>query len=276
MALLREELLSARLRLQDAPHSLLAEVFLDATRLRHQLHQPFGLMGVQVIDHEHVSRFGVRRDRLFDVRDEVFLRARRPQRRADDLPGDHMEVADQRQRPVAFVLELPAFRPPRLHRQRWADPPQSLDAGHLVDADGVGVMVVVQLRSIEVAGADHLHLRLEHFGVFLLGVQPVTALMRLQLRLAQVATDLRRGDRGDDASEDGFVGEFGQGPVSNRSMVYALAISRRISCWRSLMTTLAADPAISRPPVLEPPTSHRMERVSNLTSPRKPNSATWY
>ena len=92
-----------------------------------------------------------------------------------------------------------------------------MDAGHLIDAEGVGVVVVVQVRGIEVAGADHLHLRLEHFGVFLLGVQPVAALMRLQLRLAQVATDLRRGDRGDDASEDGFVGEFGQGPVSNRS-----------------------------------------------------------
>ena len=44
--------------------------------------------------------------RLLDVAGEVGLGPRRADRRSDQLPGRHLEVTNQSQRPVPRVLEL--------------------------------------------------------------------------------------------------------------------------------------------------------------------------
>jgi len=80
---------------------------------------------------------------------------------------------------VTLVLELTAFHLAGLHRQRSGDPLQRLDAGHLIDADGVRVVPLVQLKGVVVAGTHHLHLSLERLGIFLSRVQPIPALVRL-------------------------------------------------------------------------------------------------
>ncbi len=63
-------------------------------------------MDVQVIRYEHPRRTRVSGHRLLDVAGEVGLGTRRADRGSDQLPGRHLEVADQGQRPVPLVLEL--------------------------------------------------------------------------------------------------------------------------------------------------------------------------
>ena len=87
----------------------LPSAVVDFTRLGHQLHQALRAMDVQVIHHEHPRTLRVGGHRLLDVAGEVGLRPRRTDRRPEQFPGRHHEVADQAQRPVPLVLELDPF-----------------------------------------------------------------------------------------------------------------------------------------------------------------------
>ena len=172
-------------------------------------------MDVQVIRDEHPRRSRVGRHRLLDVAGEVGLGSRRADRGNNQFPGRHLEVADQSQRPVPLVLELDPCRLPRDHQLGRGGPLQRLNARHLVDADGVGILGPLQRRRRTVRVADRLDLLLKLHRVLLGGVQPIPALVGLQGGLAEVAAHLGRRDRRDDAPLDDLVGQFVGRPVGD-------------------------------------------------------------
>ena len=112
MAGVRQELRPALLRLQHSLLLLLPQVVLDPARLGHVPHQALRLVRVQVVHDEHPARQRVGRHRLLDVRREVRLGPRRPQRRGDDAAAPDLQVGRQAQRPVADVLVLPPWTRP--------------------------------------------------------------------------------------------------------------------------------------------------------------------
>jgi hypothetical protein len=61
-----------------------------------------------------------------------------------------------------------------------------------------------------------LNLRLEQRRVFLGGVEPILAAMRLQFALGQIAVDLADGDRLHHAALHEFLSEFASGPLVDR------------------------------------------------------------
>ena len=126
-----------------------------------------------------------------------------------------VEVADQGQRPVPLVLELDPCRLPRDHRLGRGGPLQRLNARHLVDADGVGVLGPLPRRRRAVRVADRLDLLRKLLRVLLGGVQPIPALVGLQGGRAEVAAHLGRRDRRDDAPLDDLVGQFVGRPVGD-------------------------------------------------------------
>src|SRR3954452_3273317 len=215
VAPVRQEILPTLHRLQHAALPLLAQAVLDAAPPRHQLHQGGRAMGVQVVHDEHIPRLGIKLDGLVDVTGEVGFRPCRSQGGSGQFPGHDMKVADQRQGAVALVLELLSFALPGLHRQRRCDPLQGLDPGHLIDTDGVGVMVEIQVRGVVIASTNGLNLSLKQLRVFLRGVQPVTAAVGLQLGLAEQAIHLGSRDRLDDAAFDGLRSQLGPRPVGD-------------------------------------------------------------
>ena len=173
-------------------------------------------MNVQVIHHKHPRTVAVGGHRLLDVPDEVLLGPCRTERRSDQLPGRHLEVADQAQSPVPSVLELDQLALPRDHRLAGSRSLQRLQAGHLVHADGVGPLDPLPLGRRQVRLTDRLDLLLKPRGVRLGGVEPVATLVGLQGGLAQVAAHLRRRDRRHDAAPDHLIGQFQGRPVGDR------------------------------------------------------------
>src|SRR6266567_3143520 len=194
-----------------------SQILLEVARLGYPLHQALRTVDVQVVHHQDPRGLQVRGYRLSHVQDEIGFGAGRSQRRRQQLAGDHVEVADQGQRAVTNVLELPAFRLARLHRQGDSRTLQSLNAGHFVDADRVRVRLGIQAGRLLIAVAHRLDLLLKLLRVFLAGVQPVAALVRLQLGFAEIAFHLRFRDRLDDAALGGLVGQFTRSPVRDRS-----------------------------------------------------------
>ncbi len=79
----------------------------------------------------------------------------------------------------------------------------------------MGVVLVVQVRGVLVAGAYGLDLGLEQHRVFLGGVQPIATAVGLEFGFTEQAVDLRSGDRLEDAAFDRFRGQFGTGPMGD-------------------------------------------------------------
>ena len=173
-------------------------------------------MNIQPVDNEHPPRFRVRLDRAEDVPAEVFVPPRRADRGCDHLTLDHVPVPDQTHRSVTRVFKLNSFRMARLHRDRFRNPLQCLNAGHFVGADGVRIALEMQFRSFQIRLAHNLNLSLEHVRILLLCVEPVPAAMRLQRGTAEIPVDLRGRDGFDDSPLRRFVRDFPPGPVSDR------------------------------------------------------------
>ena len=116
---------------------------------------------------------------------------------------------------MAFVFVLDAFRPSGLHRNRFGDAFQSLEARHFVNAHRVRIGLKIQLRSFSPRLTDNFHLCLKN-GVVLFGcVQPVLAAMRLKFGRSEVTADLAGRDRRNNFSFDGFISQFGVSPFGN-------------------------------------------------------------
>ena len=113
------------------------------------------------------------------------------------------------------VFKLDSRGSSGLHRLGGHDALQRLNAGHLVDAHGVAALLFVSLRRFLITIAHGLNLLRERCGVllFFLGVQPIAALVRLEFRLAQIASHAAGRDRFHAAALHGFVGQFLVRPV---------------------------------------------------------------
>ena len=97
---------------------------------------------------------------------------------ADHAAGGDIEGRDQCLGAVPDILELTPLDVPRLHRQAWGGAFQRLDAGHLVDREGLHAVLGGGRRRL-VDGADVSALGLE------VGIrfrrQPIAAAMRLEV-----------------------------------------------------------------------------------------------
>ena len=120
----------------------------------------------------------VRVDGSPDVGCEVFFRAGRADGGKDGLARRHAEVGDKTEGSVTAVLKLDFLRLPRQHRQGGMDTFDGLNAGLLVDADDVGALLVKTRRlCIGLADLPHVGLILDRILQFVLGCQPVAALV---------------------------------------------------------------------------------------------------
>jgi hypothetical protein len=141
-------------------------------------------MNVEIVHRKMpFRRRGIACYRLPDVPDKISFRPRRADRRRHDLAGHHLEIDDERQRPVPDVFELPALDFPRPEREPGMLPLQGLDPSQLVGGKdpfpggraGGGFL-------IERAEIFNLGLALRRW---LVGSrrQPVTDPVRFQIRL---------------------------------------------------------------------------------------------
>ncbi len=120
-----------------------AQILFRPTPFGDQLHQTGRLVGVELIDDEHPFRLGIGFHDGADVADEIFFGARLPDCGADHPARRHLEVGDQRLRPVADILELLGLRLAGPHRAGGVKPLQRLDAGLLVGADQVNPLLAI-------------------------------------------------------------------------------------------------------------------------------------
>ena len=134
MALIAQEGLPARLSRQDAVVPFAAERgFIDAALARHQPHDAFRHVGVEIIADDAPAHARPRRgEELFEEGREVGFGAGVGDGAAD-LAGDDVEAGDQGLRAMADIFELAPLDPARPHGQRGGDAFERLDAGHLVD-----------------------------------------------------------------------------------------------------------------------------------------------
>ena len=172
-------------------------------------------MDVPIIHHENPRGRRVGGHRLLDVAGEVRLRPRRANRRSDQLPGRHLEVADQGQRPMPRGLELDLLAVPVGHRPTGGVSFQRLNARHLVAADRVRPVVPLQRGRLEVGVTDRLDLLLKLHWVLLGGVEPIPLLVGLQGGLAEITPHLGHRDRRHDAALHHLIGQFVGRPVSD-------------------------------------------------------------
>ena len=74
-----------------------------------QLDERCRAVRVELVGDEYPTRIGIGLDSRRDMRGEIGLGSRRPERRTQDFAGGDLEVGDQTQGAVAVVLELDAL-----------------------------------------------------------------------------------------------------------------------------------------------------------------------
>ncbi len=94
-------------------------------------------MDVERVDKEDPFSVPVAGHGVLDVMDKVHFRSCRAQRGGDHLAGHHIQIADERGRPMPLVFELLAGDLVGLHVFIGSNPFQGLDTGHLVGRDGL-------------------------------------------------------------------------------------------------------------------------------------------
>jgi hypothetical protein len=102
--------------LENPPLALLPQVLLQAIVLRHKAHQAFGLMNVEIVQHEMPpGRLIIGGHCTGYVRHKVLFGACRPQRRRHDRALSDVKIGDQRQRATPDIFELAPLLLARFH-----------------------------------------------------------------------------------------------------------------------------------------------------------------
>ncbi len=91
------------------------QILLDGTLRRHQTHQRFGVMGVELIGDKDPGGVWIGLDGLGDVSGEVSFRARRSEAGSHDLSGGHVQVGDQTQGAMPVIFEFLSLDMAGLH-----------------------------------------------------------------------------------------------------------------------------------------------------------------
>lgn len=186
MAWVAQERLARRHRLEDAACALDAEIAGKADGLGDEAHHGFGDVDVEVVHDRMPVRGGVAAgEQLDEPLGEVHLGAGRSEA-IGDLAGGDIEGSDEGQGAVTDIFELASLRPPRAHRQGRGCSLEGLHPGHFVDAarlDPGGRTLGRQAVGLADIAAFVLELRIAR------AVDPAADAMRLQIDLAQEATD---------------------------------------------------------------------------------------
>jgi hypothetical protein len=144
-------------------------------------HQTLRLMDVEIVGHEVPARcLRITRHRLLKMRDEVCFGARLRDCRSDHLALRDIPVGNQGLCAVPLVLEFATLNSSGPHLERWMFALERLNAGHFIDRERPFADLEQLCRlGVETGHISDLGLRLR-VGF---AVEPVTALMRLQLDL---------------------------------------------------------------------------------------------
>ena len=177
MALIAQEGLAAGLARQHAIVTLAAErSFIDAALARHQTHNAFRHVDVEVVAHDAPAQGRGRGEESVEEAHEVGFVAGIGDAAAD-LAGDDVEVGDERLRPMADIFELAPLDPARPHGQRGGDAFERLDAGHLVDRHRPHRLAGFHGAAVDAAHIEALALKIR-IG---LGREPGADAMRLEV-----------------------------------------------------------------------------------------------
>ena len=124
-------------RMEDAALAFDAQALrCDAFLFRHPAHQGFGLMDVQIIQHDAPLRcLGIASDQVLEMGQGIFFGARRAPGWLNDMSGDHVEIDEPGQRPMPDVFELASQDMAWLHGQVRILALQGLHPGQLIHAD---------------------------------------------------------------------------------------------------------------------------------------------
>ena len=140
-------------------------------------------MRIEVVADDPPGSVNVGANELIEVLQEVLLRAGFTQHRFEDAAGRNMQITEQADSAVAFVLEFQTYRTPRLHGNVRGDSLQRLDARLFINADRVQAARLVLLDGFTIRMADELDLPGELLWVSGLGIQPILDAMRTQIGL---------------------------------------------------------------------------------------------
>ena len=174
--------------MQDAARPFFAQVLRLADCLGDPLHQPRGLVRIELVGHEHPLCWGIGRNGLRDVVNEIAFGARVANGRGHLLARGDFVIGDQALRAVANVFVLLPRAPSRLSGaaglrgfgRRGAF--QGLDAGLFIRTDQVDALRV-QVRRGGVHLADRFDLRLELRRVPLWRVEPPLGVVQIKVGL---------------------------------------------------------------------------------------------
>lgn len=182
MAHITQERGACRHRLPYPPFLLFAAILLDATGLGDEPHQGLGLMNVQLINNKEPRGLWIGGNRLGNMRRTIFFRSAGRDGRCHHCPRRHVEVGDQALRPMAEVCICRALDQTWLHRQGRGSPLQRLYPGLLIRTDDMATILGYRWRLLRCC-THGSHLGGTGHGGIRLGVAPVLAPMRLQIRL---------------------------------------------------------------------------------------------
>ena len=189
-------------------------------------------MDVQAIRHKIPMRgCRITRDGLLHVTHKVGFRAGVATARRDDLPDHDVQINNEGLRAVTSIFKLAALDMMRLQRQIGCGSFQGLNPTHLIGTE----------RPLALFGS--FGRGRVHFGDVLDLVlqirvtrrrQPVTTLMRLQVRFVQQSPDVSSRNAGDDLTLAHLVRDFARGPLTNGTIRFGGVLTRNREHMRQL------------------------------------------
>lgn len=179
---------AGRHRMQDAALTFFAQVLRVADLSRHPLHQPGGLVRIELIGNENPGPGFIRRHSLGNVVDEIHFGACVADGRGELLACRHFVIGDQTLRAVTNVF---VFLPratsrlsgdTRLCRFRGRGALQRLDTGLFIRTDQVDALRVQHGRgSVVVAHGGDLRVELRRIPLW--GVEPTCGVPQIKVEL---------------------------------------------------------------------------------------------
>ena len=187
MSWVTEESTSGLHRLEDAPLLCLSQHFVINLQFAgDHPDQLFATMGVEIVHDKHPAGIRVSRDRLSDVIGKIAIVAGLVNGRGDHLSLDYMPVASHANGAMTRVLAFDPGDLPGSCRPGFGATLVGLQAGHLVNANGVRVFKMIKPRCIEIGLTNRFDLRCEFLRIFFSGKTPVLVAVRLDRQFLRV------------------------------------------------------------------------------------------
>lgn len=176
-------------RLENARLVFDAQLIGQMTKLGDQPDQTFGLMGIELIQNKGPCRVGIGGDGLGHGSDEIGFGAGRANGGCHNLSGGDVQIGNQGLGALSNLLKFALFDLSRPERLGGRSPLQGLNPRHFI---GAQPMLTPRggAHRVGIDFADGVRLLLEDDGIFLGGVEPIPAPMRLNIGLVLINAPL--------------------------------------------------------------------------------------